>query len=158
MKIINWNVNRAKPRSKNSRGVEILNRINQHSPEIVCLTETHPELLKDGCTISAGIREYSRKVLLWSREPWKRVEDNIGDDRLPSGRFISGVTQTSVGEVSVVGLCIPWSGSRVKAGCKEKWEDHKDSLKHLAEVLTQTVQTSRGSGGLQPEVRSSATR
>ena len=136
LKIINWNVNRATPRSKNSRAVEILNRINQHSPEIVCLTETHPELLKDGCKISAGIRENCRKVLLWSRKPWKRVDDNIGDDRLPPGRFISGVTQTSVGEVTVVGLCIPWCGSRVKAGYKGKWEDHKDYLKHLAGVLS----------------------
>ena len=45
MKLVNWNVRWATPRSKHS--VEILNRIDRHSPEIVCLTETHSELLQD---------------------------------------------------------------------------------------------------------------
>ena len=61
-----------------------------------------------------GVQESRRKVLLWSREPWEHVDD-IGDDRMPPGRYVSGVTRTSVGEVTVVGLCIPWSGSRVGA-------------------------------------------
>ena len=137
MKLVNWNVNRATPQSKNSRGVEIRNRIDRHSPEIVCLTETHPKLLKDGYKISAGIKESCRKVLLWSREPWK-CENHLDDDRMPPGRFISGVTRISVGEeVTVVGLCIPWRESRtVKYGgvCGE-WEDHKVYLEHLAGVL-----------------------
>ena len=136
MKIVNWNVNRAAPWSKHSRGVEIVNRIDQHSPEIVCLTEAHPELLKDGHKISAGIWESPRKVLLWSRELWKH-EDNIGDDRLPPGRFISGVTRTSVGEVTVVGLCVPWKESRTArfGGVRGCWEDHEVYLEHLAGVL-----------------------
>ena len=83
MKFVNWNVKRATLRSKHS--AEILNRIDQHSPEIVCLTKTHPKLLQDGHPISArpdygyGIRENHRKVLLWSSEPWKDV-DEIGDE------------------------------------------------------------------------------
>ena len=114
MKIVNWNVEWATPRSK--RSAEILDRINQHAPDIVCLTETHHKLLGDGHPISSrpdygyGIQESRRKVLLWSREP-REVVDDIGDARMPPGRFISGVTRTSVGEVSVVGLCIPWPGS-----------------------------------------------
>ena len=141
LKIVNWNVNRAGPRSKNSRGVEILNRIDQHSPEIVGLTETHPELLQNGYPISPphddgyGIPKNLRKVLLWSREPWKHVKNDIDNDQLPPGRFISGVTRTSVGEMTVVGLCIPWCRSRVEVGDKSTWEDHKDYLKHLAKVL-----------------------
>ena len=37
---------------------------------------------------------------------------------MPSGRFVSGVTQTSVGEVAVIGVCIPWldRGPRLAAG------------------------------------------
>ena len=138
MKLVNWNVNRAGPWSKDARGVEIVNRIKQHSPEIVCLTETHPKLLEGPNKISAGIGESLRKVLLWSREPWEHV-DEIGDDRMPPGRFISGVTRTSVGEVTVVGLCIPWEGSQCGArnsGKRRKpWEDHELYLEHLAGVL-----------------------
>lgn len=142
MKLVNWNVNWATPRSK--RSPEIRDRIIQHSPEIVCLTETHAGLLQGGHAICAGsdygygIQKSRRKVLLWSREPWE-YEDKIGDDRLPPGRFISGVTRTSLGELTVVGVCVPWSGSRAgarySAERRRAWEDHEVYLEHLAEVI-----------------------
>ena len=71
MKVVNWNVRLATPRSKHS--AEILSRIAQHTPELVCLTETHSGLLRDGLTICSrrdygyAIQETRRKVLLWSR-------------------------------------------------------------------------------------------
>ena len=142
-KLVNWNVNWATPRSKRSPG--ILDRINQHSPEIVCLTETHAGLLQDGHAICAGpdygygVQKTRRKVLRWSREPWEHVDD-VGDGRLPPGRFISGVTRTSLGELTVVGVCIPWSGSRAGARYRGErrraWEDHEVHLECLAEVLS----------------------
>ena len=142
MKIVNWNVRWATPQSKFS--AEILDRIRQHSPEIVCLTETHAELLPGGNVICAGpdygygIQKTRRKVLLWSREQWEHVDD-IGDPRMPPGRFISGVTRTSLGELTVVGVCIPWwesrAGARYKGERKEAWEDHEVYLERLAEVL-----------------------
>ena len=126
--------------------VEALRRhpqpIDRHSPEIVCLTETHAELLRGGHAICArpdyghGTKGSRRKVLLWSKAPWERVDD-LGDDQLPPGRFVSGVTRTSVGELTVVGLCIPWSGSRTArfGGVRREWEDHEVYLEHLAGVL-----------------------
>ena len=108
-----WNVEWATPRSK--RSAAILDRIGRHSPEIVCLTEADAGLLQDGHTIGAcpdygyGTSGDHRKVLLWSKEPWNCLDD-IGDDKMPPGRYVSGVTRTSLGEVTVVGLCIPWSG------------------------------------------------
>ena len=52
---------------------------------------------------------------------------------------MSGVTRTPVGEVRVVGVCIPWFGSRTekKRGPEQKpqWEDHAQYLAGLAEVL-----------------------
>ena len=148
MKLVNWNVACANPRSNSSRVVaralEIRNRIDRYSPEIVCLTETHSELIQGGDRIwgrpdcGSCIQEGPRKVLLWSRECWKDVVDDIGDGRLPPGRFISGVTRTSVGEVTVVGLCIPWQRSRTEryGGERTEWEDHEDYLKHLKGVLS----------------------
>ena len=59
---------------------------------------------------------------------------------MPPGRFVSGVTQTPVGEVAVIGICIPWFGSRTEARRKlerkVQWQDHEEYLAGLAEVLS----------------------
>ena len=141
--ILNWNVEWATPRSR--RTSEILSRIDQHTPEVVCLTETHRGLLsKQGHTICSqpdygyGLKEHRRKVMLWSREPWSHVDD-VGSDSMPPGRFVSGITQTSAGETTFMGICIPWFGSRTEAsrqqGRKRRWEDHEQYLAGLTEVI-----------------------
>ena len=138
-----WNVEWATPRSR--RTGEILRRIDHHAPDVVCVTETHSMLLsRDGHTICSrpdygyAIKEERRKVMLWSKEPWKQVDD-LGADSMPPGRFVSGVTRTSMGEVTVIGVCIPWFGSRTEArrGLERKmrWEDHEQYLVGLTEVL-----------------------
>lgn len=145
LSIVNWNVEFATPRSR--RTSEILGRIDRREPEIVCLTETHDGLLGQGghaiCSrpdYGYGLQKNRRKVLLWSREPWRQVDD-LGMDSLPPGRFVTGVTQTSVGEVAVVGICIPWFGSRTEArrGAERRgrWADHEEYLAGLSEVLEQ---------------------
>ena len=141
LRLVNWNVEWATPRSR--RTPEILRRIQMHSPEIVCLTETDIGLLpRNGHVISSQkdygypIKEGRRKVLLWSRSPWAKVDD-LGTDSMPPGRFTSGVTETSLGEVTVVGVCIPWSGSRVRWTTEKRlmWEDHREYLDGLAGAL-----------------------
>ena len=143
MRAVTWNVEWATPGSR--RTTEILSRIDGHAPEIVCLTETDVGLLSQrGYTICAqpdagyGIKINRRKVILWSREPWDEIDD-VGLDSMPPGRFVAGVTQTSLGKVTVVGVCIPWFGSRTearrKAGRKKRWEDHEQYLVGLPEVL-----------------------
>lgn len=142
--LVNWNVEWATPRSW--RSPEILKRIEQHKPEIVCLTETHVGLLSQGGHVICSradygykVREERRKVLLWSREPWEQVDD-MGSDVMPPGRFVSGVTQTSLGEVTVIGVCIPWADSRVRGTAvkRMRWEDHRQYLDGLSEVLERT--------------------
>ena len=50
MRLVNWNVGWATPRSQ--RTPEILYRIGQHTPDVVCLTKTHTGLLSpDGHVI-----------------------------------------------------------------------------------------------------------
>ena len=58
-----------------------------HDPEIVCLTEAVIGLYsRDGHTICSPedygypVREGRRKVLLWSKRPWERVDD-VGTNR-----------------------------------------------------------------------------
>ncbi len=143
--VLNWNVEWATPRARRTR--HILDRIARHAPDVVCLTEAHEDLLaSDGYTICSradagyGIKPGRRKVMLWSRQPWERVDD-LGDDSMPPGRFVAGVTETSLGEVTVVGVCIPWFGSRTEARRgrerKERWEDHARYLERLRRVLGQ---------------------
>ena len=43
--------------------------------------------------------------MLWSREPWHQVDD-VGIDSMPPGRFVSGVTLTSMGEGTIIGVCV----------------------------------------------------
>ena len=142
LRVVNWNVQWATPRSE--RSPEILRRIAEHDPEIICLTETDCRLLcgRGGYVISAGpywgqsAVNKRRKVLLWSRQPWTDV-DCVGSKALPPGRFIAGATETSAGRVTVVGICIPWSHSRTKrfGGDREAWQDHEDYLDGLASLL-----------------------
>ena len=114
LRLVNWNVEWATPRSP--RSVEIRRRIERHDPEIVCLTEAVIGLSPgDGHTIGSQedygypIREGRRKVLLWSKRPWERVDD-VGDRSMPPGRFVAGVTETSIGQLTVIGICIPLVG------------------------------------------------
>ena len=143
LRLVSWNVEWATLRSRKT--AEILNRIESTSPDIVCLTETHADLLsRDGHTICSQpdygypVTEGRRKVILWSREPWERTDD-VGVDSLPPGRFVSGVTRTSVGAVTVIGVCIPWFGSRTEArrGSERRmrWEDHGLYLSGLSGIL-----------------------
>ena len=58
---------------------------------------------------------------------------------MPPGRFVSGVTATLVGEVTVIGVCVPWKNSRAGkdySGKRRKpWEDHERYLERLHSVL-----------------------
>ena len=149
IRVVNWNVQWATPQS--ARTPEILHRIDSLAPEIVCLTEADERLLsRGGYTVTAqadygyGDKGNRRKVMLWSRQPWRDVDD-LGHESLTPGRYVAGVTKTSIGDVMVMGICIPWFGSRTEArrGAerKERWGDHGDYLAGLAEVLA--GQTSR---------------
>jgi endonuclease/exonuclease/phosphatase family metal-dependent hydrolase len=81
-------------------------------------------------------KEGRRKVLLWSRAPWRDVDD-LGDPALPGGRFVAGTTDTPVGEVRVLGVCIPWRDAHVRTGRRDRagWEDHLTYLTHLGPLL-----------------------
>ena len=144
MTVVNWNVEWATPGSW-SRRDEILSRIDQEVPDIVCLTEADIRLLggMPGHTIHSrqdGVKGIGnlRKVLLWAREPWEQVDDS-GVDSMPPGRFVAGVTHTPLGDVMVVGVCIPyrdartkWTNDGVRRGL---WEDHLNYLASLPTVF-----------------------
>ena len=65
--------------------------------------------------------------------------DDLGHESIPPGRYVSGLTKTPAGELTVVGVCIPGHGSRTEerqgAGRKKVWEDHESFLGSLSSVL-----------------------
>ena len=147
LRVVNWNVAWATPRSE--RSPEILRRIAESCPDVICLTESDAGLLaQDGYTICAqpdfGQRVVNdrRKALLWSSKQWREVEDP-GSKTLPPGRFVSGITNTELGETTVIGICIPWHNSRATGptGTRRQWQDHREYIDGLAKILGRSSAT-----------------
>ncbi len=83
-------------------------------PSIICLTEAYRDFFEGRGHVIEATADYGyplvvgrRKVLLWSREPWRQV-DPVGDAQLPAGRFVAGTTAARLGNVRVTGICVPW--------------------------------------------------
>lgn len=148
--IINWNV---EWKTKSSpKGKELIQRIMAHDPDVVCVTEAERDFLPGGYVIEASsdYRYYAadkpkrRKVILWSKRPWQGV-DQVGRQRLPPGRFVGGSTETPLGSLYFVGVCIPWWMAHVNSGCQDRrpWEEHLAYLRgvqgYLAQVRQKTV-------------------
>ena len=141
MRLLNWNLEFAPP--SGARGRAITEVIAEHGADVVCLTETHVTWPMDGGHwIWAGSdygyeqRGDRRKVGLWSRESWTDV-DAVGHPDLPGGRFVAGTTDTPIGRVRVVGVCIPWRAAHVSTGRRDRapWEDHVAYLDELAPLV-----------------------
>lgn len=139
LRVVNWNVRWAKANS--ARGRLIQERINLLNPHIVCLTESHSDLLRNGHVETAdwdhgyGDRRPKRKVVLWSASPWRDVHRGNAV-RLPGGRFVAGTTETPLGDVRFLGVCIPWKDAHVRNGQKDRraWEDHATYLDELPKL------------------------
>jgi len=125
------------------KGKAILRRLFQQKPDVVCLTESGIDFLpKDGFSVTSAADygyespPWKRKVSLWSRQPWLDV-NATGDNSLPGGRYVSAVTETSVGPIRFIGVCIPWAGAHVTTGRKNRrrWDEHLAYLCGLAGIL-----------------------
>ena len=62
--------------------------------------------------------------------------DLFGSEDLPSGRLVSGVTQTTVGTLAVIGVCIPHDKSHELSGRKDRWrwEEHELWLREFEKL------------------------
>jgi hypothetical protein len=141
VRLLLWNIQYRRRGSPHGRMLREI--IDSHVPDIICVTEGHGDFLERDHTITSEadygypIRPGRRKVLLWSRSPWKQV-DAVGSDTLPSGRFVAGTTETSIGLVRFLGVCVPWADAHVTSGrCdRRKWEDHTAYLNGLADIVS----------------------
>ena len=132
VKVVCWNLERKKPSTPT--GAVAVKRIAAEAPDVVVVTEARIGHLDSlgGYELSpkrpVGERfaDDERKVLVWSRNPWRDV-DLVGDPELPGPRFVAATTDTPIGEVRVIGVCIPWHMCDVRTGAKDKrpWEQHQ---------------------------------
>ncbi|MBY6014077.1 endonuclease/exonuclease/phosphatase family protein [Qipengyuania gaetbuli] len=144
IKLVNWNLEWAPPSS--ARGSIIREILAEQSADVICLTEAHEDNFPQGYHVITSHHEYGypikpdrRKVLLGSKTPWL-TQDNLGNDLLPPGRYICGLTKSSIGQIRIVGICIPWSGAHVSSGSRDRvrWQDHEAFLDGFR--LTEPVQ------------------
>ena len=138
LKISCWNSDWATRRSKRGKFF-----IDKFDSDIICLAEGYESLLpKDGYLISSNedygykTKNGRRKVILWSKNEWTDI-DQLGSKEIPSGRFISGITNG----IRIVGLCIPWRFAHVSTGRKDRkpWEDHLSFIQNLSFSNEKTI-------------------
>ena len=50
---------------------------------------------------------------------------------------MAGTTETAVGDVRFIGVCVPWRDAHVRTGRRDRkpWEDHLSYLRHLRIVV-----------------------
>ncbi len=139
--IVNWNIEWR--RRSNRQGAELHARIMSLDPDIVCITEGHTDFLEGDYDAIFSDADYGypispgrRKVALWSKRPWHRI-DTVGSMDMPPGRFVAGVTETVLGPLHCIGVCIPWSHAHVTSGRRDAkaWEEHLRYLDGLADYL-----------------------
>ena len=138
LKISCWNSDWATPTSKRGKFF-----IDKFDSDIICLTEGYENLLpKDGYIISSHedygykTKNGRRKVILWSKDKWTDI-DQVGSNKIPSGRFISGITNG----IRIIGICIPWRFAHVSSGRKDRkpWEDHLSFIQNLSFSNQKTI-------------------
>ena len=138
LKISCWNSDWATPSSKRGKFF-----IDKFDSDIICLTEGYENLLPKNGYIISSQEDYGyktkngrRKVILWSKDKWTDI-DQLGSNKIPSGRFISGITNG----IRIIGICIPWRFAHVSSGRKDRkpWEDHLSFIQNLNFTNQKTI-------------------
>lgn len=140
MKVATWNVEWASPES--GRGVSVSALLSQLDCELLVVTEGSAALLPlGGHVVDAGdawgygIEPSRRKVMAWSRVPWRDVRRL--DRGAGQGRVVAGTTDTSIGPVIMVAVCIPWRECHVRTGRRDAslWSEHLECCAQIGELL-----------------------
>lgn len=136
MKVLTWNLEWARPGSRRERVISEI--LAASDADLICLTEAYRATLpQNGAVIEAGEgnrvadRKGARKVLLWSRHAWE-MRGPL-EELAPPGRLAIGTTQTPLGQLRVIGVCIPWFGSNTAryGGARQPWDDHLSFISGL---------------------------
>lgn len=148
LKVLLWNLEWQRAGTPGGTAARAI--MAESDADLVCLTEANLDMLPERHLIAAEADYGSpskpgrRKAMLWSRSPWSGV-DSIGHGALPIGRFVRGRTQTPLGPLDVIGVCIPWNMAQVTTGRKDSkpWQEHMRYLDGLDAILAGTPETAR---------------
>lgn len=144
MRVATWNTEWAAPAS--ARGLRVSKLLKALDSEVMVITEGSADLVPpNGEVIDAGndwgyrAEADRRKVLAWSRSPWRevtRVEQGAG-----RGRVVMGTTDTSLGAIRVIAACIPWKDCHVRTGRRDaaSWAEHLECCAQLEELVRSTA-------------------
>jgi endonuclease/exonuclease/phosphatase family metal-dependent hydrolase len=136
-----WNTNWAHESPRRARYFQA--QWAHFASDVLAITEGGASLLPvEGHAIAAA-PDYGyahagerRKVLLWSRYAWSEV-DNGSPAGMPPGRLVLGRTDSPLGPVRVVSVCIPWRDAHVSTGRRDRqpWAEHLAYLAALGTLL-----------------------
>ena len=141
--VATWNVEWAAAGTE--RGSRIQSVIQELNADIFVLTEGSRELLPPGNVVDGGtdwgyeVKDATRrKVLIWSRFALREVGSSLQGDA-PPGRFVAATADTPMGDVRILGVCIPWRDAHVRSGRRDRkpWEDHSLFLSALRTAVEQ---------------------
>lgn len=141
-----WNTQWHKLNSPKGRRLRAT--LNEVAADLICLPEAQHDFLSDthyGIWSDPDhgypVQLQRSKVTLWSRWPWRDI-DVIGDSQLPPGRYVAGSTSTPLGDLRVIGICVPWREAHVASGSRDRapWQDHRAYLAAIAAVLQRAQQ------------------
>lgn len=96
-------------------------------------------LLTGDASTPARYGDDERKMAIWSATELEPVEFDSGIDRT---RFVAARTETSIGTVLILAICIPWHMAEVTyhEGVKRRpWELHHSYLEHLNTIIRDAI-------------------
>jgi len=138
VRIATWNIQWAGPRSR--RAGPIVTRLEEIDADVLVITEGQLGLMPPGHVIDAGCdwgygeKRERRKVLGWSRRPWR--DEYRSEKGAARGRLFAAVTDTDGGPVRVIAVCIPWRDAHVRTGRggAKLWQEHLKFCTQLSAI------------------------
>jgi endonuclease/exonuclease/phosphatase family metal-dependent hydrolase len=135
LRVVTFNCEWRKP--KHPHGQEIIKRVLDYDPDIVCLTEAHTGYFTKGHELASlphdASRPTRRKVILWSKTSWREVDER-GHALILEGRYLAASTSTALGQIRVHGVVICYHMQDVRSGLGV-WSRHLDFLDGLDRIL-----------------------
>lgn len=139
MRVATWNLEWATPGTK--RHDRCIEHLESMDADVIVTTEhslfdwpAYPHRIDAGLDWGYPLVEGRRKVIAWSKTPWSTTDDQ--QDGAVRGRLARARTQTDIGQIDVIAVCIPWRDAHVQTGRRNRaiWDEHREYLATLAEV------------------------
>ncbi|MEM9033752.1 MAG: endonuclease/exonuclease/phosphatase family protein [Actinomycetota bacterium] len=132
-------------RRPNARTIEIERRIAEFQADVFVATECQLASTPDGWHLLDAGPDWGyrspggrRKVQLRSARLWEEVSIDRRAATALDGRLCAGRTDTPIGPLTVLGVCIPWADAHVRTGRadRDRWAEHVDFLAALPAIIS----------------------